>query len=188
MLEPARQMMTSCLQMIRGLPAWLADWISGARSRRHRKYVVVAVFAAAGLGGWAARHSNVAEEISPARLMPAPRLDFTGLVHGFSPAELKIALPTIRLNSCLFAEAAVRHALRPAFVGFQSCGDLANFNLSISDDLKEISISGIADVGPQRKPFTVVMQHHPSSLGIEGLVINAIRIEPDAAHPAAAAK
>jgi hypothetical protein len=37
----------------------------------------------------------------------------------------------------------------------------------ISDDLKEISVSGIADVGPQRKPFTVVMQHQPSSLGIE---------------------
>jgi hypothetical protein len=188
MLKPARQMMTSCVQMIRGLPAWLADWISGERSPRHHKCVVVAVFAVAGLGGWAALHSKVADEITPARLMPTPRLDFTGVVHGFSPAELKIALPTIRLNSCLLAEAAVRHALRPAFVGFQSCGDLANFNLSISDDLTEISVSGIADVGPQRKPFTVVMQHQPSSLGIEGLIINAIRIGPDAAHPAAPSK
>jgi hypothetical protein len=175
--------------MMRGLPAWLADSICGERSPMHHKYVVVALFAVASLGGgWAALHSNVGEEIAPARLLPAPRFDFTGLVHGFSPAELKIALPTIRLNSCLLAEAAVRHALRPALVGFQSCGDLANFNLSISNDLTEVSVSGIADVGPQRKPFTVVMQHYPSSLGIEGLIINAIRIEPDAAHPAAVAK
>jgi hypothetical protein len=118
MLEQARQMMMSCLQMIRGLPAWLADWISGERSPRHHQYVVVAVFAVAGLGGRAALHSNVAEEIAPARLMQAPRLDFTGLVHGFSPAELKIALPTIRLNSCLFAEAAARHALDRPSSGF----------------------------------------------------------------------
>jgi hypothetical protein len=181
--------MTSCLQVIRGLPARLADWIFGERSPEHRKHVVVAVFAAAGLGGWAAAlRSNVVEEIAPARLMPAPRLDFTGLVHGFSPEQLKIALPTIRLNGCLFAEAAVRHALRPASVGFQPCSDPANFNISISNDLKEITVSGIADAGPQHKPFTVVMQHYPSSLTIEGLVINAIRIEPDTAHPAAAPK
>jgi hypothetical protein len=185
---PARQMMTSCLLMIRSLPAWLADGISGERWPRHHKYVVVAVFAVAGLGGWAALRSNVAEEITPAQLMPTPRRDFTGSVHGFSPAELKIALPMIRLNSCLLAEAAVRHALRPASVGFQSCGDLANFDLSISDDLTEISVSSIADVGPQRTPFTVVMQHQPSSLGIEGLIINEIRIGPEAAHPAAASK
>jgi hypothetical protein len=187
MPEPARQMMRSCLQMVRGLPARLTDWISGEHSPRHRKYIVAAVFAA-GLGGWAALHFHVAEEIAPARLTPVPRIDLTGVVHGFSPEELKIAIPAIRLNGCLLAEAAVRHALRPASVGFQSCGDPGNFNMSISDDLKEISVSGIADVGPQRKPFTVVMQHYPSSLGIEGLVINAIRIEPDAAHPAAAAK
>ena len=49
---PARQMMTSCLLMIRSLPAWLADGISGERWPRHHKYVVVAVFAVAGLGGW----------------------------------------------------------------------------------------------------------------------------------------
>src|SRR4029078_1606427 len=113
---PARQMMTSCLLMIRSLPAWLADGISGERWPRHHKYVVVAVFAVAGLGGWAALRSNVAEEITPAQLMPTPRRDFTGSVHGFSPAELKIALPMIRLNSCLPSDASRRPALPPAFL------------------------------------------------------------------------
>jgi hypothetical protein len=140
------------------------------------------------MGGLAAFHANVTEEIAPARLMPVPRLDFTGVVHGFSPEQLKIALPTIRLNGCLFAEAAVRHALRPASVGFQSCGDPTSIDISISDDLKEITVSGIADVGSQRKPFTVVMQHNPSSLGLEGILVSAIRIEPDVARPAAGSK
>lgn len=187
MLEPARQVMTSCLGVVRALAARPADWISGERSPGYRKYVVFAALAA-GLGGWAALHAKVTEEFAPARLMPVPRLDFTGVVHGFSPEQMKIALPAIQINGCLFAEAAVRHALRPASVGFQSCGDLTSFNISINDDLTEMSVSGIADVGPQRRPFTVVMQHYPSSLGIDGIVVSAIRIEPDAARPAAVSK
>lgn len=185
MLKPVRQITASYVELKRGLRVRLTDWMSAGRCPGYLKYVVAAVVAA-GLGGWAALRSNATDEMAPARLMPTPKRNFAGLVHGFSAEELKIALPVIRLNGCLFAEAAVRYALRPASVGFQSCGDPVNFTISISDDLKEMSVSGIADVGLQRKPFTVVMQHYPSSLGIDGLLIEAIRIEPGVARPAAA--
>jgi hypothetical protein len=124
---------------------------------------------------WVGVKGATIEEILPQeKLVPVPRLDLMGATHGFSPAELKIAKPTILFNGCLVAQSAVRYKLRPAAVWFDPCGDLTKFDISLSDDLKDISVSGIADLSGTRKPFIVAMQHFPSAIWVGGYIVNEV--------------
>src|SRR4051812_22439017 len=139
--------------------AWLADWISGEHSPKHGGRIIFAT-------GWIALVGIVATQIPteqppPDRLIPRERVDFFGRPHRFAQEEMKTVLPIIKLNGCLVAEDAVRYALKPTKVGFASCGEIASFDISISEDLEDISVSGIANVNEQRKPFIVKMQHNP---------------------------
>ena len=120
---------------------------------------------------------NVAENLPPDRLMPVDRMDFSHRPHHFSQDDMKIALPTIRFNGCLMAQAAVLHALKPEAVSSASCDDPRNFDISISKNLEDVSVSGVVEVNKQPKPFIVTMQHNPVSLGIEGIIIIDITID-----------
>jgi len=154
---------------------WLAEWISGEHSPKHGGKIIFAI-------GWIALVGILATKIPteyppPDHIVPRERMESFGQPHHFTREEMKIALPVIKHNACLVAEDAVRYAFKPAAVGFAPCGDLGNFDISIGEDLEDISVSGVADVNEERKPFIVKLQHNPVSLGIEGMIVNDIAID-----------
>ena len=113
------------------------------------------------------------------QLVPVARVDFSNINHQFTPAQLHIAIHAVRINGCLVAEKAVRHAMRPAKVGFDPCLDPDDgLRVTLSDDIKEMTVSGIAHVGREERPFTVVMQHHPWDMSEGSFIVNTITVQP----------
>lgn len=112
---------------------------------------------------------------SPPDIFPSPRRANFDIPHGFSPEELKIAIPAIRSNACFLAIGAIRTALKPKIVSFNLCTE--NYEIAISEDLQNISVSGVAEIGQIRKPFTVKMQHYPPAIWVGGFWVNEVQIK-----------
>lgn len=90
------------------------------------------------------------------------------------PKRVGEIIPAIKLSACLFSQKAVRHHFRPAKVGFPACGT-PGMQTTISDDLIDMTVSGVADVDGLQQPFTVTLQHNPPSVTEDGLLITSIK-------------
>lgn len=108
-------------------------------------------------------------------IFPQARLAGFDVPHGLSPEQLALALPAIRTNACLEAQAAARTVLRPARVGFEPCSAGAG-EVTISADLQDISVSGVADLGNEKRKFLVLLQHYPPAIWAGGFIVLDVRL------------
>jgi hypothetical protein len=115
-------------------------------------------------------------ERDSARLEPGRSMATEFERQNFTPAELALRLPQIKLASCIFSEKAVRHHLGQINVVLQSCGERGH--VTISDSLIDIVVSGIATIEKIDHPFTVTLEHNPISVTEDGLIVTAINVEP----------
>jgi hypothetical protein len=112
---------------------------------------------------------------SPARLEvvnPMEKEEFSKA----DPARINEIIPAIKLVACLFTQKAVRHHLRPAKVAFPACGT-PGMQTTISEDLIDMTVSGIADVDGLQQPFSVILQHNPPSVTESGLIVTSITLQ-----------
>jgi hypothetical protein len=108
-----------------------------------------------------------------------PRPDWRSIKTGFTKDQAwEPAL--IRLNACVFAERAVRHALESSSVQFDPCGDGGRIRTTIDDDFFETTVSGVARVDDKPKAFTVTLNHYPPSVTEWGYITTGIEIEREA--------
>jgi hypothetical protein len=110
----------------------------------------------------------------PARLLPVARPMNKSEFAKADPKRIGEIIPAIKLTACMFSQKTVRHHLRPAKVGFPACGT-PGMQTSISEDLIDMTVSGIADVDGLQHPFTVTLQHNPPSVTEDGLIVTSIK-------------
>jgi hypothetical protein len=117
-----------------------------------------------------------APETSSARLEPVKPMKNEEFAKAeFTPANLAAVLPNIRIVACIFSEKAVRHYVRPALVTLPSCG-ARDFHVMITENLIDITVSGVATIENADHPFTVVLQHNPPSVTEDGLIVTAVEV------------
>lgn len=109
----------------------------------------------------------------PARLEPVHAMKREEFGKA-DPSRTVAIIPAIKLTACIFSQKAVRHHFRPSKVGFPACST-PGMQATISDDLIDMTVSGIADVDGKPRPFTVTLQHNPPSVTEDGLIITAIK-------------
>lgn len=90
------------------------------------------------------------------------------------PKRIAEIIPAAKLVACLFSQKAVRHHFRPAKVGFPACST-PGMQTTISEDLIDMTVSGIAEVDGLHQTFMVTLQHNPPSVTEGGLIITSIR-------------
>lgn len=115
-------------------------------------------------------------ETSDARLEPVKPMkneEFTKA--DFTSDRLKFVLPNLRLIACIYSEKALRHYIGPVFITLPSCGS-HDFQVAISDNLIDITVSGLATIDNTSHPFAVTMQHNPPSVSEDGLIITSIEV------------
>jgi hypothetical protein len=116
------------------------------------------------------------QEMDPSRLEVVSPMTFDKA--DFSPSIRASLIPGIRAASCVFSEKAIRHYVRPAQASFPSCGG-RDVQVTIDDNLVDITVSGMATIEKTERPFTVVLQHYPTSMTMDGLIVTAIKVDAD---------
>ena len=110
------------------------------------------------------------------RFAPQAAMDYRAVKAEFTPEQLAWIKPLIRLTACIFAENAIRHKLEPMPVSFSPCGGGA-VHATLDDNLIDVVVSGIATAGAIERPFTVTLQHYPSSTDENGFITLSIQID-----------
>jgi len=146
--------------------------LTSAGSSNRQRLIVGIVGIAWSLGvGWLAAHPK---EPDPADLLPQAPTDWSGVKPGFTPDQMVWAIPQVKQWACVRAEMAVRYYLRPALVSFPTCG--VGDKTEIDENLINVTVSGTATIGDVERPFTVVLEHYPSSLDMNGYIIISIDV------------
>lgn len=70
----------------------------------------------------------------------------------------------------------IRYSLRPARVSFRSCSSEADFLITISEDLIDVSVAGLTKINGAKDRFNVTLQHYPSSVDVEGFQMTAVEL------------
>lgn len=91
------------------------------------------------------------------------------------PKRIGEIVPAIKSTACLFSQKAVRHHLSPAKVGLAACGT-PGMQITISDDLIDMTVSGAVEVDGLQRPFSVILQHNPPSASEDSLIIVAVKV------------
>ena len=120
--------------------------------------------------GWAFVYSR--KLVDPADVSPQPWRPYWEEKSSFSHEQLKWILPLVRQQACVKAEMAVRHHMLPPPDLLPVCG--VDDHTEIDADLANITVSGVALVGKTKRPFTVKLQHYPSSVSQSGLIVLSI--------------
>jgi hypothetical protein len=147
--------------------------------QRHEMLSVglVCALAIAAILVWAL--SRPAPAVDLTRLVPQTPMDFRGARPNFTSEQLVWAKPLIRLTACIFAERAIRHYLDPATVSFAACGDGGKIETTLDDNFIDMTVSGIAHVEKDDRPFKVILQHYPPSTDEDGFIPTDIQINTD---------
>lgn len=178
MIKRARELLASpvyflafCFHLLCAGFTRVADWIAG---EGRFKMLVTAVL----ILGWTAFIGFAATRSDPNQpdIYPSPRAAHFNVAHGFSAEVIEIALPAIRNNACITAQNAVRTALKPKRVGFEPCTAASTYVIAISEDLQDITVSGIADIEKVIKSFMVKLQHYPPAIWAGGFLVLDVQV------------
>lgn len=131
-----------------------------------RKRIIAAILIWSGLVGVIAAKTDS----NPPDVFIGTRQPGFNIPHGFSPEQIDIAIPAIRQNACFQAIGAVRTSLKTRVV-FDPCTILESFDITLSDDWQNMTVSGTAYFEEDRKPFTVKLQHYPPAIWWGGFVV-----------------
>ena len=117
-------------------------------------------------------------EIDPTRLEIVNPMKPTEFAKAdFTPALRAVLIPQIKLVACIFSEKAVKHHVRPDQAGLPICPS-RDIQVTIDDNMINITVSGMANIDKIDRPFTVVLQHNPPSVTEDGLIVTGIKVDP----------
>jgi len=155
-----------------------AQYISGDDFKERGKsipLILVAIFAvcAVAVSAMLAKPKQI---LSADRFVIHSPSDFRGVKVGYNAEEMKRARDLIRVTACTFTEEAIRYSLRPARVSFRSCSSEADFLITISEDLIDVSVAGLTKINGATDRFNVTLQHYPSSVDVEGFQMTAVEL------------
>jgi hypothetical protein len=95
----------------------------------------------------------------------------------FTPDQLVWVKPMIRISACTFAERVIRHQVEPDTVDFEPCREGGKIQTTLTDDLMDATVTGVAMIDRQERHFIVTLQHYPPSTNEGSFIATKLQIE-----------
>lgn len=163
---------------------WAAQYISGDDFKERDMRLPIIVIAMLSAGVIIVKSPPHDHPLSDDRLKIVGHPTEYGEVKlPYTEAEMTRVLPYLKLTACIFAQEAVRYSLRPDSVSFVACPHTSDFNIVFSQDLTDVTVSGLATVDGLEKPFTATLQHYPTATEIDGYQTIAIKVSDEIKMP-----
>jgi hypothetical protein len=107
----------------------------------------------------------------------APMDSWREIKPEFTPDQSVWVKPMIRISACTFAQRVIRHQVEPAIVDFEPCREGGKIQTTLTDDLMDATVTGVAMIDQRERHFIVTLQHYPPSTDEGSFIATKLQIE-----------